>query len=211
MAQRLFYKEEENPVRRKDPPMNSLPSSKRRAAAGFTMIEVLVVLGIIAIFMVVSIPSTLSVMAVRNLDNKTREVQTYLQLTKQRAVSTKIVHRVRFYQPSGTYWSYDMERLEADGTWTKALPSPPKTIPTSFNVTITFPIMGANRVASFSALGTFPADAVFAVSGNFGAFNPNQNSITIQSVKLQTSTQDDERVLSIFMGGAIRYARRRST
>ena len=62
MAQRLFYKEEENQVRRKDSPMKSLPSSKRRAAAGFTLIEVLVVLGIMAIFMLVSIPSVLNVM-----------------------------------------------------------------------------------------------------------------------------------------------------
>jgi prepilin-type N-terminal cleavage/methylation domain-containing protein len=191
--------------------MNRAFSPLRRAAAGFTMIEALVVVAIIGIFLVVSIPSILNVMAVRNLENKTREVQTFLQLTKQRSVSTKIVHRVRFYQPEGTYWAYDMERLEADGTWTKALPSPPKTIPTSFNVTITFPAVGADHVASFSALGTYPAEAIFSASGNFPNFDPTRNSITIQSQKLEPTTQDDERVLSIFMGGSIHYASRRSS
>jgi len=186
-------------------------SSPLRRAAGFTMIEALVVVAIIGIFLVVSIPSILNVMAVRNLENKTREVQTFLQLTKQRSVSTKIVHRVRFYQPEGTYWAYDMERLEADGTWTKAVASPPKTIPTTFNVTVNFPLAGADHVASFSALGTYPAEAVFSASGNFPNFDPTRNSITIQSQKLQPTTQDDERVLSIFMGGSIHYASRRSS
>jgi len=211
MARILFYKEEEKQVTRKEPPMNRAFSPLRRAAAGFTMLETLVVVAIIGIFLIVSVPSILNVMAVRNLDNKTREVQTFLQLTKQRAVSTKIVHRVRFYQPEGTYWSYDMERLEADGTWTKALSSPPKTIPASFNVIISFPASGGDHVASFSALGTYPAEAIFSASGNFPNFDPTQNSITIQSLKLQPSNQDDERVLSIFMGGSIRYASRRSS
>jgi hypothetical protein len=33
----------------------------------------------------------------------------------------------------------------------------------------------------------------------------------IQSLKLQPTNQDDERVLSIFMGGSIHYASRRSS
>lgn len=202
MAQRLFYKEEENQVRRKDPPMKSLPSSKRRAAAGFTLIEVLVVIGIMAIFMLVSIPSVLNVMAERNLENKTRELQTFLQMTKNRAVSTKIVHRVRFYQPRGTYWAYDMEQLEADGTWTKARPTPPKDIPESFNLTLSLPLDGGDPTAVFSPMGTV---------ANFAA---NLNSIVLQNPKLDRPDQPDvmdERVLSLYMGGSIQYARRKSS
>jgi prepilin-type N-terminal cleavage/methylation domain-containing protein len=191
--------------------MKFLPAARPGGDRGFTLLETLVVLGIIGLFLAVSIPSVLNTMTVRNLENKTREVQTFLQATKQRAVSTKIVHRVRFYQPTGTFWAYDMERLEADGTWTKALSSPPKTIPTTFNVTISFPLAGADHVASFSALGTFPAEAILTATGSFPAFNPAQNSITLQSPKLQAKGQDDQRVLSIFMGGSIQYARRRSS
>ena len=71
----------------------------RPSARGFTLIEILVVVGIMGIFLIVSYPSILNVMAVRNLDNTTREIQTYLQQAKLQAVSTKIVHRVRFHQP----------------------------------------------------------------------------------------------------------------
>ena len=190
--------------------MNNRPHP-RPDRRGFTLIEVLVVLGIIGILMAVAYPSILNTMAVRNLDNKARAVQTFLQMAKQRAVSTKIVHRVRFYQPSGTYWAYDIERLEADGTWVRALGTPPKTIPTEFVVTITFPTEGADHVASFSALGTYPAEAVFTALSSFPNFNPAQNSIAIRSSKLQTRSVDDERVLSIFMGGSIQYAKRRSS
>jgi prepilin-type N-terminal cleavage/methylation domain-containing protein len=179
--------------------MNSIFLSKRRAG-GFTLIEVLIVIGIMGILMVVSYPSILNTMAVRNLDNATRQIQTFLQQTKLQAVSAKIIHRVRFFQPEGTFWAYDMERLQADGTWIKALGNVPrKTIPGSFNVTITFPAVGADHQAVFSPLGTFPE------------FDVNQNSIILQSPKLDRPDQMDERVLSIFMGGSIHYSKRKSS
>jgi prepilin-type N-terminal cleavage/methylation domain-containing protein len=173
-------------------------SSKRRHVQGFTLIEMLVVIGIMGILMLVSYPSIMNVLAVRNLENTTREVQTFLQQTKLQAVSTKIVHRVRFYRVDNSYWAYDMERLQMDGTWVKASGAPPKSISNRFNVTITFPTVGANHLAVFSPLGTFPEFAV------------NQNSITLQSPKLDRPGVMDERVLSIFMGGSIQYAKKKS-
>jgi prepilin-type N-terminal cleavage/methylation domain-containing protein len=170
----------------------------RPSARGFTLIEILVVLGIMGILMLASFPSILNVLAVRNLDNATRQVQTYLQMTKLQAVSTKIVHRVRFFQPEGTYWAYDMERLQSDGTWIQVGRAPRKSIPQGFNVTVDFPQSGADRVAVFSPMGTFPE------------FSVDQNSLTIQSPKLDRPDQMDERVLSIFMGGSIHYAKRKS-
>jgi prepilin-type N-terminal cleavage/methylation domain-containing protein len=174
-------------------------SSGKRAPRGFTLIEILVVLGILGIFLAASFPSILKVLAVRNLDNATRQVQTYLQMTKLRAVDTKIVHRVRFYQADEGYWVYEMERLQPDGTWARVGEAPRKTIPAEFNVTVTFPADGADHQAVFSPLGTFPEFAV------------NQNSLTLQSPKLDRPDQMDERVLSIFMGGSIHYAKRKST
>jgi prepilin-type N-terminal cleavage/methylation domain-containing protein len=180
----------------------------RSASRGFTLIEVLVVIGIMGILMTVSYPSIMNTMASRNLDNATREIQTFMQQTKLQAVSTRIAHRVHFYQPEGTSWAYEMERMQADLsvspsviTWVRAQRGPTKTISNRFNVTITLPVDAVSKdpVAIFSALGMFPE------------FVANQNSITLQSPKLDRPGQDDERVLSIFMGGSIQYAKRKSS
>lgn len=179
--------------------MKHFPATKSGGARGFTLLETLVVVGIMGLFLAISIPSVLNTMAVRNLENKAREVQTYLQMTKLQAVDTKIVHRVRFYQTTGTFWNYEMERLQPDGTWVRVGGAPPKNIPTTFNVTYTLPLDGADYVAIFTPLGTM---------ANFAT---GQNSIVIQSPKLEHSNQEDERVISIFLGGSIQYAKRRSS
>ena len=190
----------------------------RSASRGFTLIEILVVIGIMGILMTASYPSILNTMAVRNLENTTRRVQTFLQQTKFQAVNTKIVHRVRFYRVDGSSWAYEMERMQSDLsaspstiTWVRVPGSPRKTISNRFNVTFTFPAEGADRIVSFSPMGTFPAEAIFSPLGTFPVFNSNQNSMTLQSPKLDRPGQMDERVLSIFMGGSIQYAKRKSS
>jgi prepilin-type N-terminal cleavage/methylation domain-containing protein len=172
-----------------------------RAVRGFTLIEVLVVVGILGIFMVVSYPSIMNTLAVRDLDNATREIQTFLQQTKLQAVNTRIAHRVRFFQIEGTTWAYEMERIGADGTWARAQRAPTKTISRRFNVTVTFPpdSVTGDPVAAFSALGMF------------SDFTTTQNSITLQYPKLARPDVDDERVLSVFMGGSIHYSKEKST
>jgi len=170
----------------------------RQALRGFTLIEILVVIGIMGIFLAVSYPSILNTMAVRNLDNATRQIQTYLHQTKLQAVSTKIVHRVRFTLDPAGYWVYEMERLQPNGTWIRALGAPRKTISNRFNVTITLPLSGADHIAIFSPVGDV---ANFAVG---------QNTIVLQSPKLDRPDQMDERVISLFMGGSIQYTRRKS-
>ena len=198
MTRRLFYKEEEKSGWTEGPFMKTA-SPMHRAPRGFTFIEILVVIGIIGIFMVVSYPSILNLMEVRNLENTSRQIQTYLQQTKLRAVDTKIIHRVRFYQADGGYWVYEMERLQIDGTWARVQGPPRKTIPARFTVTISLPASGTDRIAIFSPVG--------AVSN----FAVDQNAIVIQSPKLDRPGQMDERVISLFMGGSIQYAKRAST
>lgn len=179
--------------------MKLLPAKRPGADRGFTLLETVIVVAIMGFFLAVSIPSVLNTMAVRNLENKAHELQTYLQMTKLQAVNTKIVHRVRFYQPTGTYWAYEMERFQPDGTWVRVGGAPRKDIPTTFNVTVFLPQDGADYVAVFTPVGAM---------ANFVA---GQNSIVIQSQKLAHSNQEDERVLSLFMGGSIQYAKRKSS
>jgi prepilin-type N-terminal cleavage/methylation domain-containing protein len=174
--------------------------SDRTAPRGFTLIEVLVVVGIMGILMVVSYPSILNIMATRNLDNKTREIQAYLQQAKHRAVSTKIIHRVRFFQVDGSYWAYEIEELQPGGaTFAKVPGSLRKTIPNRFNVTISLPAAGSDYAIDFSPVGTV---ANFLTTGLY--------SIVLQSPKLDRPGQMDERVLSVYLGGSIQYAKRKS-
>ena len=171
----------------------------RPGVRGFTLIEVLVVVGIIGILMAVGYPSILNTMAVRNLENTTRQIQSYLQQTKLRAVDTKIVHRVRFYLADGGYWVYEMERLQVDGTWARVEGPPRKTISRRYNVTITLPTAGSDPIAIFTPVG---AVANFAV---------DQNAIIVQSPRLLARGQMDQRVISLFMGGSIQYDKRKSS
>lgn len=179
--------------------MNSNLSAKRRAAGGFTLIEVVIVVGIMGIFTAASYPSILNTMAVRNLDNTTRQVQTYLHLTKLRSVTTKIPQRVRFFQVEGSAWAYEMEELQPGGvTWMTVPGALRKTISDRFVVTLSLPTPDGDPVAVFSPVGTVPT------------FGVGQNEIVIQSPKLRRPGQMDERVISVFMGGSISYAKRAS-
>ncbi|MCK7499625.1 MAG: hypothetical protein MZW92_61420 [Comamonadaceae bacterium] len=106
--------------------------------------------------MIASFPSILNVLAVRNLDNATRQVQTYLQMTKLQAVSTKIVHRVRFFQPERDVLGLRHGAApEPTGPGSRSGRAPRKTIPASFNVTVDFPQSGADRHGRLLPVGTF--------------------------------------------------------
>jgi len=186
--------------------MSTTFHDRHRHDRGFTLIEVLVVLGIMGIFLIVTYPSVLNVMEVRNLENTSREIQTSLQQAKLRAVDTKVNHRVRFFRPRGTYWAYRIERAQADlnstpatVTWAQVPGTLMRVISDRFVVTISLPVDGSDPVAEFSPVGAM---------ANFAA---NQNTIVLQSLKLSVSDQMDERVLSLFMGGSIQYAKRRSS
>lgn len=178
-----------------------MKTHNKPAAAGFTFIEVIVVVGIIGIFLVASFPSILNTMESRNLENATRRIQTYFQQTRNRAVDTKIIHRVRFTRITDTspaYWTYDMEMFQVDGTWVKAEAAPRKAIPAKFAVTIALPADGDDFIVDFSPVGSVVN------------FTLNLNSITLQSPKLDRPGQMDQRVLNLFMGGSIQYLKQKS-
>ncbi len=186
-----------------------MKTRKRPAAAGFTLLEVIVVVGIIGIFVAASYPSILNTMEARNLENATRAIQTFLQQTRNRAVDTKIIHRVRFYRSDSGQWVYDMEAVEADlatrtlttaatVTWNRVPGAPRKAIPPKFPVTFALPADGSDYVVSFSAVGTIIN------------FTTALNSIILRSPKLDRPGQMDLRVLNLFLGGSVQYLKQKS-
>lgn len=170
----------------------------RPARRGFTLIEILVVIAIMGILMAIAYPSILNTLALRDLENQAHQIQTYLQQTKLQAVASKIDHRVRFYQADGGSWVYEMERMEANLAWIRVPGPPRKTISTRLAVTINLPPDDADFVVEFSPVG--------AVAN----FDVNQSSIVLRDPNLNRPGQMDERVISLFMGGSIHYAKRAS-
>jgi prepilin-type N-terminal cleavage/methylation domain-containing protein len=169
---------------------------------GFTFIEILLVIGIIGLLLLASYPSIQNTLETRNLENATKYILTTMQRAKLEAVRTKVSHRVRFSNSSGD-WEFLIEaRDQVDPTQWNPLPGAiRKTIPSRFVVSVSLPTLAnpADPGVIFTSLGTVPAIVA------------PQNFIELQSLKLKGNNQDDLRRLEVYMGGAIRYVRSRST
>ncbi|MEN6312232.1 MAG: GspH/FimT family pseudopilin [Acidobacteriota bacterium] len=158
---------------------------------GFSLLEVLVIMGIMGAMMLAMYPSIMNSLETRDLENSARDVQTTLQQARYRAVTDKIHCRVRFAQ-SGGFWQMHLESLEADGTWIRITGIPPREISNKFTVTLGLP---SSQTVEFSPVGI--------VEG----YDSTNNSLTLQSRKLKAKGQQDLRVLTIFGGGTISYAK----
>jgi len=158
---------------------------------GFTLIELLVVVAILGMMTFVMAPSIMNSLETRRIDNEAREVLAVLQQAKFYAVREKVNHRVHFINDPG-YWQYLIEREDTPGNWV-ALPGfIRKSIFESYIVTMNFP--AADQSVVFSPIG-------FVLN-----FDVNQNSISIQSHKLDLKGQPDLRIISVLRGGSVRYA-----
>jgi prepilin-type N-terminal cleavage/methylation domain-containing protein len=157
---------------------------------GVTLIELLIVLGLIGLVIVWSFPSIRNSMETRGLDNAAKDILTTMQRAKFQAVKTKLDHRMRFEQLED-YWVFYVEREETPDVWTLMPGLSRISIPDKFNVTVNLP----SEIATFSPLG-FVMD-----------FNSVQNSVTLQSPKLNKYGQPDQRTVSVFAGGSINYSK----
>jgi len=168
-----------------------LSASRQR---GFTLLEVMVAVAIIGMMALVFYPSIINSLETRSLENASRDVLTTLQRAKFEAVKSRINHRVRFdfiNQGGMDLWAYYVEREDSPGDWNSMPDFSRKFIPFKFNVTVSFP----NQIVQFSPLGF--------VSN----YDSTQNSIIIQSDKLDRYNQPDQRVISVYIGGSVQFTK----
>ena len=172
----------------------SLQKEKNRRACsaskpeGFTLFELLVVVAIIGMLSFILIPNVMNSLETRSLESTTREMMSTMQRAKFQAVKTRINHRIRF-EYRNDIWFYYIEREDNPGDWVSMPGFAYNTVPPKFNLTINLP----SQIVQFSPLGF--------VSN----YDSSQNSVTLQSPKLNNQNQPDERVLSVYIGGSIKY------
>jgi hypothetical protein len=135
-----------------------------------------------------SFPSILNTLETRTLENTAREILTTLQRAKYLSVKEKVPYRIRFFNDNGP-WQYVIETESSPGNWVTSPGFVPKTISTKFNVTVNLP----SNIITFSSMGLITD------------FTTTQNSVTLQSPKLNNYNQPDLRLVSVFAGGSIRY------
>ncbi|MCK4557596.1 MAG: prepilin-type N-terminal cleavage/methylation domain-containing protein [Candidatus Aminicenantes bacterium] len=174
--------------------MISLSKEKIRRARsasrpeGFTLFELLIVVAIIGMLSFVLIPNIINSLETRSLEGTTRKMMSTMQRAKFQAVKTRINHRIRF-EYRDDLWFYYIEREDNPGDWVSMPGFNYNIIPTKFNVTVNFP----GQMIQFSPLGF--------VSN----YDSSQNSVTIQSPKLDDQSQPDERIVSVYIGGSFKY------
>jgi prepilin-type N-terminal cleavage/methylation domain-containing protein len=159
---------------------------------GFTLLELLVVLGVMGILMFASYPSIMNSLDSRDLENTARDIQSSMQTAKFQAVSSKLSHRLRFDNSTGP-WTYVIEREVTSGNWASMSRYLARTISTKLLVSVVLP--------SVPAANTVVFDSVGMVSN----FNTLKNTITLQSPKLKLHGQPDLRTIVFYNGGSVKY------
>jgi len=157
---------------------------------GFALIEMLIVVAIIAVMAVILVPNISSSWEIRKFENAARDIQSTMQRAKMEAVKTKLNHRVKFESVSGGTRFY-IERETSPNNWVLLPGFVKKTISSNFNVTVSLP----------------DQSVVFSPLGFIKNYNSLQNSITLQSPKMEEYNQPDERTITVFAGGSTRYVK----
>lgn len=156
--------------------------------------EVLVVVGVMAMVLAAFYPGIMNMLETRGLENSARDIQTTLQRAKFQAVKTKLNHRVGFLNDGGN-WFYIIESEETPGTWTLMPGFVRKEIPDKLIVSLNFP----------DIIGVPSKGVEFSPLGYITNFDTNLNSISLQSDKLKKYGQPDLRVIAVFAGGSVHY------
>ena len=157
---------------------------------GYTLVEILVVVAILGIFLTVSYPGISNSLAVRGLENQARSILGSFKQAKFQAVRTKLNHRVRFDNSLG-YWTYYVEQEVNYLVWQEVPNKGRKSIPQKYVTTVNLP----GSVIVFTPLG---------MAGNYST---TQHNITLQNPHLANLGQPSRRIVNVFAGGSIQYAK----
>lgn len=155
---------------------------------GMSIVEVLIVVALIAVLALAFFPNIRNTMETRDFENTARDIQTTIQRARMEAVKTKLNHRVKFVEETSG-WEFFIEKEGSPGNWSLLTGFVKKIIPSRFNVTVNFP----DETIVFSPLGFIQN------------YSSAQNNVTIQSPKLDSENQPDQRIITVFAGGSTRY------
>ena len=154
--------------------------------SGFTIVEMLVAMGIMTVMLMASLPSVFNTSVTWSLNNSASELVSMMQFGKFHAVKNSIDHRIRFFQSSGD-WFYILEQLEITGEWNQVHGVIARSIDPEIDVTVDLPDLSVE----FSALG---------IVNNYSA---SQRTITFHHETLEKHQKPDLRVIEIFAGGSV--------
>ena len=170
------------------------PSFRSRDMKGFTLLETLIVVGLIGLLSAAMVPYVQNALEVRKLENQAKNILTTIQRTKFLAVKSKIHHRVRFELDSDTgLWMYLIEKEETPGNWVILQEGERKYIPPQYTCTIDLPEPDLDVV--YSGLG---------LCVNYDILH---NSLILQSDRLLRYNQPDQREIHVYYGGSTRYVK----
>ncbi|HEY8099070.1 MAG TPA: GspH/FimT family pseudopilin [Methylobacter sp.] len=129
--------------------------------SGFTMIELLVVVAIIAILVAMAVPSFSTVFDKQRITSATEAVLADLRWARSEAIKRNIIVRVTYI--TGSSWSYT---INAD--------------PTGAN-TLLKTVNGSNFASTTLASTTFTGGVAYTTFDPVRGTNPNYGSVTITS------------------------------
>jgi prepilin-type N-terminal cleavage/methylation domain-containing protein len=165
--------------------------------AGFSLLELLVVVGIIAVLAAAIYPNLMNSLETKTLENEARDILTSLQKTKFLAVKSKFPHRLRFEQDAETsIWKYVIEREETAGNWAMVPQFVSRLIPPKFDVTVDLPDPDY--------------DVVYTPMGTVKNYDLLHNTVILQSDRLERHNQPDQREIQIYTGGSVRFVKSES-
>jgi prepilin-type N-terminal cleavage/methylation domain-containing protein len=167
---------------------------RKSARAGYTLLEMIVVIGVIGILALVSFPEIRKALETRNLENDAMTVLSTLQQAKFMAVKYKLYHRVRFSNNGGV-WTYVIEQEATRDNWVRAPKAVQKRLSNKFIITIDLPDTPASDTVVFTPLGLVENYSV------------TQNSVSLQSPVLLGHNQQSTRTIQVYAGGSVRYVK----
>jgi prepilin-type N-terminal cleavage/methylation domain-containing protein len=168
--------------------------SRKNRIRGFTLIEMVIAVGIIGVLGAAIYPNIQKTFGKRDLENEARSIMMVFQKARVEAIRTKLNHRVRFVNTGGS-WQYILEREITSGSWAQVQGFMTRIVPRIYSVNINLP----SQTIVFNSFGM--------VHGYDGA----QNTIVLQSDELDSGVGEDQRIINAYAGGSIRITAAQSS